>query len=163
KAKKLMFVCTGNTCRSPMAAHLAREKLRRHGRGDIEVLSRGLSVAKAGEPVSEQAVAVLSDDGSTVMGNGAAQLSEQDVQDATPILTMTTGHAEAILSRFPWAKGKVFPLAAYAGTGGDIADPYGQDVDAYKAAAIEIGDALDVFVAKIPTAQGQAAKAAANG
>jgi protein-tyrosine-phosphatase len=59
KPRRLMFVCTGNTCRSPMAAHLAREKLSRRGRPDIEVVSRGLSVATAGEGMNAKAQAQL--------------------------------------------------------------------------------------------------------
>jgi protein-tyrosine phosphatase len=63
---------------------------------------------------------------------------------------MTEAQAQEVLRRHPAAKGKVFSLAAYAKTGGDIADPYGGDEAAYRAAATEIGDALDAFVERVP-------------
>ena len=150
KPKRLMFVCTGNTCRSPMAAHLAREKLSRRGRPDIEVVSRGLSVATAGEAMNPKAQAMLESRGVDASGHQARALTADDVAGTALILTMTEAQAQAVLARHPSAKGKVFSLAAYARTGGDIADPYGGDEDAYRAAATEIGDALDAFVERVP-------------
>ena len=159
KPKRLMFVCTGNTCRSPMAAHLAREKLSRRGRPDIEVVSRGLSVATAGEGMNAMAQAQLEARGVDSSGHRAKPLTAAEVAETALILTMTEAQAQAVLSRHPEAKGKVFSLAAYAKVGGDIADPYGGDEAAYQAAATEIGDALDAFVERIPAG---AAKEAAK-
>ncbi|MBI2387258.1 MAG: hypothetical protein HYV14_14795 [Elusimicrobia bacterium] len=150
KPKRLMFVCTGNTCRSPMAAHLAREKLSRRGRPDIEVVSRGLSVAAAGEGMNAKAQATLEAQGVDASGHRAQTLTAADVAGTNLILTMTAAQAQAVLARHPEAKGKVFSLAEYAQRGGDIADPYGGDEAAYLAAATEIGDALDAFVERIP-------------
>ncbi|MDP3542865.1 MAG: PEP/pyruvate-binding domain-containing protein [Elusimicrobiota bacterium] len=150
KAQRLMFVCTGNTCRSPMAAHLAREKLSRHGRPDIEVVSRGLTVAAPGEGMNAAARALLASRGVDASGHQAQALTSAEVAETTLILTMTAAQAQAVAALHPAAKGKVFSLAEYAKRGGDIADPYGGDEGAYLAAATEIGDALDAFVERVP-------------
>ncbi|MCR4296311.1 MAG: hypothetical protein NUW21_12310, partial [Elusimicrobia bacterium] len=104
KPQRLMFVCTGNTCRSPMAAHLAREKLSRRGRPDIEVVSRGLSVATAGEGMNARARATLEARGVDSAGHRAQTLSAADVAATTLILTMTAAQAQAVLARHPEAK-----------------------------------------------------------
>jgi protein-tyrosine-phosphatase len=150
KPKRLMFVCTGNTCRSPMAAHLAREKLSRRGRPDIEVVSRGLAVAAPGQGMNRAAKETLEALGVDAEGHRAQPLSASDIAGTSLILTMTEAQAREVLGRYPEAKGKVFSLAEYAQRGGDIADPYGGDEAAYKAAATEIGDALDAMVARVP-------------
>jgi protein-tyrosine phosphatase len=153
-----MFVCTGNTCRSPMAAHLAREKLSRRGRPDIEVVSRGLSVATAGEGMNAKAQATLEARGVDSASHRAQTLTAADVAATTLILTMTAAQAQTVLARHPEAKGKVFALGEYVKRGGDIADPYGGDESAYLAAATEIGDALDAFVERLPAGAAESAK-----
>jgi len=156
-SKQLMFVCTGNTCRSPMAEHLAREKLARSGRPDIGVVSRGLAVETPGQPMNAQAKKTLEGQGVFPEGHQAALVTKEDIKKSTLILTMTSGQAETLAARFPEAKGKVYSLAEYTKTGGDIDDPYGGSDVAYKAAATEIADALDVFAGMVAP---QAASAA---
>ncbi len=150
KPKRLMFVCTGNTCRSPMAAHLAREKLSRRGRPDIEVVSRGLRVRVEGQDMNSKAVSALEAQGVDAEGHRATSLTGPEIAGTNLILTMTEEQAKEVLWRYPEAKGKVFSLAEYAKRGGDVADPYGGDDAAYQAAATVIGDALDAFVERIP-------------
>lgn len=156
KPKRLLFVCTGNTCRSPMAAHLAREKLARRGRPDIEVESRGLSVSQEGAHMNAQAVKTLAGLGLDGEEHEARQLTAADIAGSALILTMTGGQAKTVLARHPEAKGKVFSLAEYTKVGGDVDDPWGGNEAAYKAAAQEIGDALDAFVERVPAGQAPA-------
>ena len=82
-------------------------------------------------------------------GHEAQRLSAEDLEGTALILTMTREQAEEVLKRFPQAKGRVFPIADYAGDGRDVADPYGGDAASYKAAATEISDALDVFAGRV--------------
>ncbi|MDX6769512.1 MAG: PEP/pyruvate-binding domain-containing protein [Elusimicrobiota bacterium] len=144
KAKTVLFVCTGNTCRSPMAEQLARARLAQEGRGDIAVASRGLGVGAAGAAMSAGAQATLSERGLDGSLHAARALTDQDVAGAEVILAMTREHAAEILRRHPGAKGKVHALADY--TGKDVADPYGGDLAAYRSAADAIEDALAVLV-----------------
>jgi protein-tyrosine-phosphatase len=151
KPKRMMFVCTGNTCRSPMAAHLAREKLSRRGRPDIEVFSRGLTVASIGQDMNPAAKKTLAALGVGAEGHRAQMLTDYDVEEASVILTMTDAQMQEILRRHPQAKGKVHSLADYTRSGQGVADPYGGDEASYKAAATEISDALDSIVERIPS------------
>ena len=148
KAKSLLFVCTGNTCRSPMAEQLARSRLLKEGREDVAVKSRGLVVAEEGQGMSPQAVATLAERGLDGRLHSAQSLTPADVAEADVILAMTALQAQAILKNHPGAKGKVFTLAEYAGRGVDVSDPYGKDIAAYRAAADAIEDAVSAAVAR---------------
>ncbi|HEX4047876.1 MAG TPA: PEP/pyruvate-binding domain-containing protein, partial [Elusimicrobiota bacterium] len=141
--KRLMFVCTGNTCRSPMAERLAKQKLQEEGRSDFEVLSRGLDVAATGAPMSPGASAAVRAHGADAEGHAALPLSLSDVIWADVILTMTSAQARELLERYPAAKGKVFTLGQYSGVGGDVADPYGGSDARYRAAAAQIAAGVD--------------------
>jgi protein-tyrosine-phosphatase/phosphohistidine swiveling domain-containing protein len=143
ETKRMLFVCTGNTCRSPMAERLAKEKLKSEGRSDFEILSRGLSVAEAGAPMSAGAQAAMRVHGAEPSGHAALSIAPSDVIWADVILTMTTAQANALLSRYPAAKGKVFTLGEYSGVGGEIADPYGGDDAIYRASAAQISAGVD--------------------
>ncbi|WP_221567309.1 low molecular weight protein arginine phosphatase [Alkalihalobacillus sp. TS-13] len=91
----ILFVCTGNTCRSPMAEAL----LRHYSKGKIEVQSAGIYAAY-GSPASLQSIEVLKDEG--ILYNHKSQpLTEDLVEWADLILTMTTQHKQAIISQFP--------------------------------------------------------------
>ncbi len=150
-AKRVMFVCAGNTCRSPMAERLAKDKLKRQGRGDVEVLSRGLAVAAPGEPMSPFAQSAVSEHGVDGDGHAALDFMPSDAIWADVILTMTRAQAEQVRSRFPQAEGKVFTLGEYSGTGGDIADPYGREFAAYRAAAAQIAAGVDAALDRAET------------
>ena len=93
EAKRMLFVCAGNTCRSPMAERLAKQKLREEGRSDFEVLSRGLDVAEAGAPMSAGARAAVRNHGADGEGHAALSLERSDVIWADVILTMTSAQA----------------------------------------------------------------------
>jgi protein-tyrosine-phosphatase/phosphohistidine swiveling domain-containing protein len=143
EAKRLMFVCTGNTCRSPMAERLAKQKLRDEGRSDFEVLSRGLYVSEEGAPMADRARAAMRNYGANADGHAALAFSDSDAVWADVILTMTSAQARDLLQSFPSAKGKVFTLGEYSGIGGDISDPYAGDDARYREAAAQISAGVE--------------------
>lgn len=107
----VLIVCTGNTCRSPMAESMLR-RLAEQKRLAIEVRSAGVATSN-GLPVSARAAETLRrrelpvPDGSTVLTVDAAEWADL-------ILTMTSGHKQAVLARFPVAAGKTYTLKEYA-------------------------------------------------
>lgn len=95
----ILCVCTGNTCRSPMAAALLRQALDKRGREDILVESAGLAAGFA-SPATEHAVAVMREIGLDLSGHRSRPLTETLVADAARIVAMTGGHAAVLTGRF---------------------------------------------------------------
>ncbi|MBB3110591.1 protein-tyrosine phosphatase [Paenibacillus phyllosphaerae] len=108
--KRILFVCTGNTCRSPMAEAMLRDQAKRRGL-DVEVRSAGVSTVD-GLPVSEHARAALRERGVPDNGSSSA-LDGGAVSWADLVLTMTTGHKRHLLQRFPNAVDKTYTLKEY--------------------------------------------------
>lgn len=148
---KILFVCTGNTCRSNMAEALAGRLLEdRFGAGgNIEVCSAGLA-ATPEEAATPYAVEAMAWKGIDMSDYRASVLTREMVQEADLVLTMTRGHLEQLNILFPGYHSKAFTLADFAGFGSDIADPIGQSLDVYRqcARSLEelIGRVLDKLV-----------------
>jgi len=105
---RILFICTGNTCRSLMAEVLARKIFRRFNlEGQVEVASAGLA-AFPGSPASSEALSVLADEGFDLSGHQAEQLTQEKVRAADLILTMTASQKRQLLEFFPAARGKTF-------------------------------------------------------
>ncbi|MEW6725952.1 MAG: low molecular weight protein arginine phosphatase [Bacillota bacterium] len=135
RPKKILFVCTGNTCRSSMAEGIARHLL-----GDdreIRVLSAGVH-ALPNVPATPEAVEALAEEGIDISGHRAALLTRELVEEADLVLTMTAGHRRLVREAAPDQAGKVFTLAEYAGAGGDVSDPLGQPLHVYRRYAAEL-------------------------
>lgn len=131
---KVLFVCTGNTCRSPMAAALMRHAARQAGAA-VEVLSAG-TFAAPGESATPEAWTALQARGVDPGDHRSALLTREMVAGADVVLTMTAGHKQFVLDIAPEAANKVFTLAEYAGEGpANIPDPFGQDLETYKQTA----------------------------
>jgi len=141
----VMFICTGNTCRSPMAEALAR----RFG-GGAEFFSRGVS-AMDGGAASPMAVRVMRElYGIDLTGHISRPVTEADVSNANLILTMTESHRQRLASLFPFACDKLYTLYGFARADSDerycdIADPYMSGFDVYAACADEIKKCLDLI------------------
>ncbi|CAH1193451.1 Protein-arginine-phosphatase [Paenibacillus plantiphilus] len=108
--KRILFVCTGNTCRSPMAEAMLREMANKRGL-QLEVRSAGVSTMD-GLPVSTHAQTVLRNRNYPCSGSSMA-LDGGAIGWADLILTMTTGHKRNLLQRFPQAVDKVYTLVEY--------------------------------------------------
>lgn len=139
--KKLIFVCTGNTCRSPMA-----EGLLRHLLGPDcgwEISSAGVCAGN-GFPASPNAVAALQEKGIDISGHRSRHLSPAMIEDADLLVTMTRNHRDAILSITPESAGKVFLLKSFgiAQCPTDIYDPVGEALNIYRRVRDEIDAAL---------------------
>ena len=122
--KKLLFICTGNTCRSPLAEVLATATLVDVGVADWVVDSAGLA-ASSGSAASLGSREAAAELGLNLSSHLAKPLSPGLLADATLVLVMTKGHKEVILKTLPQFAQKVFTLTEFAGVDGDVADPFG--------------------------------------
>lgn len=140
----ICFVCTGNTCRSPMAAALFNQMLQGSG---YTAISRGL--AACGEPISKNAALALEEYGvaPTVCNDYTAHISkmitENDISASQLVVGMTSRHAMNLIFSFPKYAEKITAFQ------NDIADPFGMPLDAYKRCLASIESELKLLAAEI--------------
>lgn len=130
----LLFVCTGNTCRSPMAEAIAREEARRRGLEEVTIGSAG-TFAYRGEPASEMAEIVARCHGLDLGGHRARPLLPELVEEADLVLGMGGSHLQIARELAPGSEVEL--LTSYlpegdTGEGEDVRDPVGGDLDLYE-------------------------------
>lgn len=131
--KRVLFICTGNTCRSPMAKALLEKLIRQKLKQDFyEVESAGL-FAIDGLSASTEAIEVLRYENLDLTIHQSQSLTDQIVKWADIIITMTEAHYEQLLDLYPAAHDRVFTFSELAGlTESDVNDPYGKGQAAYQ-------------------------------
>lgn len=143
----VLLVCTGNTCRSPMAEVLCRNLIAKklgcpgeelEDRG-VMVMSAGVAAMPGGRP-SPEAVEVMSDLGLALDGHVAQPLSERLANYADMIFTMTNNHRNAIVTQWPHLAPNVHVLRT---DNGDISDPIGGSLEVYRSCAKQIEGELE--------------------
>ncbi|WP_019243213.1 MULTISPECIES: low molecular weight protein arginine phosphatase [Bacillus] len=142
---QVLFVCTGNTCRSPMAeALLNQQKL-----PGVAVKSAGI-YATNGQSASRYAIEVLNDH-NIYHQHSSSILTEQDVEWATYILTMTNSHKAIIEDLYPQHKEKVFTLKEYVqgNEGHDVLDPFGGTKRHYEETFAELANLVMLLSKKM--------------
>ncbi|MGL4521277.1 MAG: low molecular weight protein arginine phosphatase [Bacilli bacterium] len=124
---KLVFVCTGNTCRSPMAEKIAAQLAPEHW----EITSCGVYVSAA-ESASRHAKTILHENGLS-QEHSSKQLSRDLIFDATYIFTMTNAHRRTVITYFPEVESKTYSLCAWPERTEhhDVVDPYGGSIADY--------------------------------
>ena len=141
---KVIFVCTGNTCRSPMA-------ISKNAGREIETESRGI-YASENQPASDYAKLAVRNYGLSLDDHLSRQLTQKDIDEADYIFTMTAEHKKMLENSCP--SEKLYTLKGFAsGTDGNISDPFGQSPAVYLECAEEIIDCIGKIADKLKSEQ----------
>jgi protein-tyrosine phosphatase len=140
--KKIMTVCTGNICRSP----LAEAELRHYLPSDFTVCSSGLH-AVVGAPAQETVSRIATKRGLDLSRHKGTQITEELALENDLILVMTPDHKMELETRFPAARGRVFLLGKWEV--GEIQDPYGGTETLYASVDLMIQKAVKEWILKI--------------
>ncbi|WP_336822813.1 low molecular weight protein arginine phosphatase [Sporosarcina sp. USHLN248] len=142
---KIYFICTGNTCRSPMAEAILRsQKLE-----GIHVRSAGI-YATDGEPISDNAKTLI-EESDMPYTSVSRSVTAEELSWADLILTMTESHKRTLLHAFPEAAGKTYTLKEFSlpNEEGDVHDPYGGDLSTYRHTFKELQTLIDLLKKKL--------------
>ena len=147
----IMFVCTGNTCRSPMAKGALRVLLEEERPGRFEVISSGTSAA-ASFPATENAIEASKLWKSDISEHESQPLTEELIDKADLILAMTPSHYRQLMTVKPDAQSKYFLLKNFPDPdpfGTAVDDPIGQPLDYYKNTFLEIAEEVGRILPEI--------------
>lgn len=145
----ILIVCTANICRSPMAAALLRRKLEEEAvPGTWHVSSAG-TWAEEGIPASGNGVLVMAERGLDTSQHRSRSVTEEMMEEADLVLTMTANHVDSLNSEFPEHDFQVHRLTETAGMPYDVADPYGGSLSEYRRTADELSYLIDKGFLKI--------------
>lgn len=151
---KIMFICTGNICRSAMAHWLFNKKVKDLKLENIEVYSCGI-YAQDGDTPTYEAKSVMEEYNVDLSKHKATNIRNSNIKEMDLILCATISHKMAVLDIYPELKDKVFTMKEYVNYNRqyhdeiNIKDPWGYDIDTYRSCASEIEECLDLLIQKI--------------
>lgn len=143
---KIMFICTGNICRSAMAEGMMKKLINEHNI-DAQIYSCGV-YAETGDYSTYNAIEAMKEYEVNIENHRATNIRESKIEEMDLILCATLSHRQSVLHLYPELKGKVYTMKEYAkldknGQDMDIKDPWGYDLNVYYNCALEIKKCLE--------------------
>ncbi len=151
---KIMFICTGNICRSAMAHGLLKKKLADKKINNVYVYSSGI-YASIGDVPTYEARRVMEEYNVDIKNHKATNIRYSNIEEMDLVLCATLEHKETVIKLYPKLKGKVFTMKEYVNYSREyhdsinIKDPWGYDLETYRSCAGEIDECLDLLIDKI--------------
>lgn len=144
ETKHVLFVCTGNTCRSPMAEALFRQAVA--GRDDYRTSSAGIAASR-GASCNPETASLLKRRDVNLDGFSSRQVTDAVLAEATHVFAMTQGHLQSLEARFPDHSEKFYLMCEFVdlpneGIGADVPDPIGLGRRAYE----EVAEMFDLAI-----------------
>jgi protein-tyrosine phosphatase len=151
---RILLVCTGNICRSPIAEGLLRAALDRRG-GEVPLVASAGTIARDGAPATAEAVRAAAELGVDISSHSARRLRPDDIRAADLVVGMAGEHRDEVVELVPDAAGKTFtmkslvarldgehgaPANSEPAIDADVTDPLGLPIEAYRAVARELAD-----------------------
>ncbi|MFW6183562.1 MAG: low molecular weight protein arginine phosphatase [Chloroflexota bacterium] len=153
----ILFVCTANICRSPVAEGLLQRHFEEQGMDAWTVSSAGTwAVQERG--ASRNSIAVLADRGIDIGAHQARMVNREMLEEADLVLCMESGHAEALHAEFSEMAHKIYMLSQMAGKRHSIADPYGAELPAYQRMLDEVETLIEQGLPRIIELAGENAR-----
>jgi len=140
--KTVLFVCTGNTCRSPMAEYYFNSETKKRGYSEITATSCGI-YAVSGIPMSQNAIAILASLGIDAQGHRSRPLDAELMGEAHAVYGMTLHHAAKLKAQFPEYAHKIFCMPD------DIDDPYGGKIPEYEECFRSLRKSVDIVIKSV--------------
>lgn len=148
---KIMFICTGNICRSAMAHKLFEKKLQDNNITDVTVYSSGI-FAYNGDMATFDACDAMEEYGVDMSSHKATNTRNSNINEMDLILCATLSHKNSLINMYPELRDKIYTIKEYVGNSKDdldISDPWGYDISVYRRCASQIDTCLDKLISMI--------------